>query len=276
VTALLEVGAEVGWTDLDASAAARRAMTRPGRIADLVEWLAATQGRFPPEPPKRTRCVLLAPATPPVAELADGYGIGPRNLELSPDPGKAFAQGLDAADHEVEEGADLLVLAGHDDTAAPAGLISVLTGLEPVALLPRGADAVDTKQWIAAAGQLRDRRRELAALRSRPDELLVAAGSPATAAAAGFLMRAAARRTGVVLDGAAVLVAALVCIDSQPLAAHWWQLADSGPGPAHGAVAGRLELRPLLDLGGSTGDGLAGLLAADLLRVVGHAGVVGE
>jgi nicotinate-nucleotide--dimethylbenzimidazole phosphoribosyltransferase len=276
VTALLEVGAEVGWPDADASAAARRMATRPGRYAELIEWSAATQGRFPPQPPARARCVLLEPTPPQTAELAAGYGVGVRNIDLSPDPGKAFAQGVEAADQEVDEGAGLLVLAGRDSSSAPSVLTSVLTGLEPVALLPRGAEAVDTESWIAAAEQLRDARREIAALRSRPDELLAATGSPVAAAAAGFLMRAAARRTGVVLDGTAVLAAGLVCTDSQPLAKRWWQLPATGADRARVALATGLELRPLLDLGGSTGDGVAGLLAADLLRVVCSAGLVDE
>jgi len=270
---LLEVGAEVGWTDLDASAAARRTVTRQGRFADLVEWLAGTQGQFPPQQLKRVRCVLFEPAPAHTAELAAGFEIGIRNVDLSSDPGKAFAQGVEAADHEVDEGVDLLVLAGRDDTSAPAVLTSVLTGLEPVALLPRGGDAVDTERWIAAAEELRDGRREVAALRSRPDELLAATGSAVTAAAAGFLMRAAARRTGVVLDGATVLAAALVSIDSQPLGRQWWQLADTAADRAHQELAAKLELRPVLDLGASAGDGVAGLLAAVLLRAAAVTGV---
>jgi nicotinate-nucleotide--dimethylbenzimidazole phosphoribosyltransferase len=274
VTALLEVGTGVGWPDIDAAAAARRAPMRPGRFAELVEWLAGTQGRYPPQTPRRVRGVLLGPISGPVAELAERYGVGLRSCDLDAHTTKAFAQGVDAADREIDEGADLVVLAGHDDTSAPAVLISLLADTEPVALLPRGADAVDTERWVAAAEQLRDGRRRVADLRSRPDELLVALGSAVVAAAAGFALRAAARRTAAVLDGDAALAAALLCIDSQPRAREWWQLADTSADRALARVADRLERAPLLDLGAANGDGTAGVLAAELLRSAVVAGAV--
>jgi nicotinate-nucleotide--dimethylbenzimidazole phosphoribosyltransferase len=274
VTALLEVGTGVGWPDIDAAAEARRVPTRPGRFAELVEWLAGVQGRFPPQLPHRVRLFRLGMIAEPVAGLAERHDVGVRGCELDADPRKAFEQGLDAADREIDEGAHLVVLAGHDDTAAPAVLISVLTDAEPVALLPRGADAVETGRWVAAAEQLRDGRREVAHLRNRPDELLAALGSPAVAAAAGFGLRAAARRTAVVLDGDAVLAAALLCVDSQPRAREWWQLADtSADRAASSRVTERLERTPLLDLRSGNGDGTAGLLAVEVLRAAVLTGV---
>ena len=274
MTALLEVGTGVGWPDSDAAAEARRMPTRSGRFTELVEWLASVQGQFPPERARRVRGLLLGPITEPVAELAEQHGVGLRSCDLETDATKAFAQGVDAADREIDEGADLLVLAGRDDTSAPAVLISVLTDAEPVALLPRGADAIDTERWVAAAEELRDGRRELVDLRSRPDELLAALRSPVIAAAAGVALRAAARRTAVVLDGHAALAAALLCVDSQPRAREWWQLADTSADPLAARVADRLERAPLLDLRAGNGDGTAGLLAVDVLRAVVVTGVV--
>jgi NaMN:DMB phosphoribosyltransferase len=274
VTALLEVGTGVGWPDIDAAAEARRVPTRPGRFAELVEWLAGVQGRFPPAPSLRVRAFVLGPISRPVVELAERHDVGLRSGDLDADATKAFAQGVDAADREVDEGADLLILAGRDETSAPNVLISVLSDAEPVALLPRGADAVDTERWVAAAEELRDGRREVADLRSRPDELLAALGSPLIAASAGFALRAAARRTAVVLDGNAVLAAALLCVDSHPRAREWWQLADSSPDRAAGRVRDRLERQPLLDLATGNGDGTAGLLAVEILRAAMTTGVV--
>jgi nicotinate-nucleotide--dimethylbenzimidazole phosphoribosyltransferase len=141
-------------------------------------------------------------------------------------------------------------------------------------MLPRGADAVDTERWVAAAVELRDGRREVVGLRSRPDELLAALGNPVIAAAAGLALRAAARRTAVVLDGPAVLAAALLCVDSQPRARDWWQVADSSPDRHASRVIERLERTPLLDLRAGNGDGTAGLLAVDVLRAAVLTGVV--
>jgi nicotinate-nucleotide--dimethylbenzimidazole phosphoribosyltransferase len=267
MTALIELGAAVGWPDGEAATAARAAIdARTGRLAELVEWYAAARGGFPPGMPHRVRCLTLGPASGPVAELAAALDVGVREVESPADPADAFGAGRAVADDEIEAGADLIVLAGRDDTLAPAVLIGLLTGAEPVALLPRGADAVDSQRWIAQAGQLRDTRRRVAPLRTRPDELLAALSSPVVGVAAGIALRAAARRTPVVLDGTAVLAAALLCVDSQSKARRWWQVADVSPDRSHARAVEQLALRPLLDLGTRLGDGTAGLLAVAVLR----------
>jgi nicotinate-nucleotide--dimethylbenzimidazole phosphoribosyltransferase len=168
------------------------------------------------------------------------------------------------------------VLGGQDDTPAPAALVSVLTGAEPVALLPRGADATDTERWIADAARLRDLRRCIVQLRPRPDELLAELGSPVVAAAAGFALRAAGRRTPLVLDGTPALAAGLLCADTQPRAREWWQVADTSSDRAHARAVEQLELQPLLDLRAGTGDGSAGLLAVAVLRAAVIAGGADE
>jgi nicotinate-nucleotide--dimethylbenzimidazole phosphoribosyltransferase len=209
---------------------------------------------------------VLGPVAAPTAELALTVGAGVRGIDLPPDPGDAFAAGTAAADDEIEEGADLVVLAAGTGTTAAGALVSVVTGAEPTALLPRGARAIDTAQWIARAARLRDTRHAVAHLRTRPDELLAALGSPPVSAAAGFALRAATRRTPLVLDGLPVVAAALLCFDIQSRARDWWQVADTSDDRAHARALELLELRPLLDLGTSAGDGLTGLLAVAVLR----------
>jgi NaMN:DMB phosphoribosyltransferase len=68
------------------------------------------------------------------------------------------------------------------------------------------------------------------------------------------------------------MAAALLCVDSQPRAAEWFQVADSSDDPVHRRAVEQLRARPLLDLGTSSGDGTAGVLAVALLR----AAVVGD
>jgi nicotinate-nucleotide--dimethylbenzimidazole phosphoribosyltransferase len=265
--ALPVIGADVGWPDAEAAGAARtHRLGRRGRLDELVEWLAGIQGSFPPAPPRRPRCVLLGPETESAAELAGSLEVRLRSLELPELATEGFAFGVKAADEEIEAGADLLVLAGRDESNAAAALVSVITGAEPVALLPRGPEATDSQRWIAQAGQLRDVRRRVLTLRARPDELLAALDSALLASAAGFALRAAARRTPVVLDGRSVLAAALLCADEQPRVREWWQVADTSPERAHARAVEHLELRPLLGLGTDGGDGTAGLLAVALLR----------
>lgn len=264
---LLELGADVDWTDAEAAAAARAQVPAgSGRLAELVEWLAATAGRFPPARPSRPRCIVIGEVDEAVAELADSLEVGVRGIEVGDDVQSAFAQATAVADDEADSGTDLVVLAAHDATGAPAISVGLLTGTEPVALLPRGAAAVDTKTWVTRAEELRDVRRRVAGLRSRPDDLLAALHSPVLAASIGFLLRAAVRRTPIVLDGTAAAAAALFCFDIQTRVARWWQFADSSDDRVHQKVVEELAVRPLLDIGTSSGNGTAGLLALELLR----------
>jgi nicotinate-nucleotide--dimethylbenzimidazole phosphoribosyltransferase len=264
-TDLLALGADVQWTDGEAGAAAAAAApVGNGRLAELAQWHASTRGGFPATMPARARCVVVGAVTEPVAVLAESLGVGTRSLPLP--EADAVAAGVAAADDEVETGADLIVLAGADPTAAPAAVVALLTGAEPVALLPRGAGAIDTTAWIERAARLRDLRRELAGLRDRPEELLAALDSPALAAATGFLLRAVSRRTPVLLDGTCAVVAALVCRDIQPRAGRWWRTADVSPDPVHVRAIDEFGHRPLLELGTRRDDGAAGLLAVCLLR----------
>jgi nicotinate-nucleotide--dimethylbenzimidazole phosphoribosyltransferase len=267
VTALLELGAEVGWVDAEAADAARaHADPRAGRLGELTEWVAATQGRFPPRGLGRIRCVIVGEAAPSVTDLAAGLGIGVHTLTPPADTAAAFTAGTELTDTEIESGVDLLVLATVDESPAAATLVGLLTDTEPVALLPRGVAALDSAAWIARAETLRAARREVQRVRTRPDELLKTLDNAAIAVAAGVALRAAARRTPVVLDATATLAAALLCVDIQPRASQWWQVADTSPDRVHRRAVERLELRPLLDLGTDLADGSAGLLAAGLAR----------
>jgi nicotinate-nucleotide--dimethylbenzimidazole phosphoribosyltransferase len=264
---LLDLGADVDWTDAEAAAAARAQVPAgSGRLSELVEWLAATAGRFPPALPSRPRCIVIGTVDESVAELADSLDVGVRGLEVGDDAQEAFTQAMAVADDEADSGTDLVVLAGHDPTNAPAISVGLLTGTEPVALLPRGAAAVDTQAWVTRAEELRDARRRVAGLRSRPDDLLAALDSPVFAASIAFLLRATGRRTPIVLDGTGAAAAALFCFDLQTRVARWWQFADSSDDRIHQKVVAELAVRPLLNIGTSRGNGTAGLLAIGLLR----------
>ncbi len=266
---LVAVGEDVEWTDAGSAAQVRPlASAVGGRLAELIEWLAATQAQLPVVAPKRARCVVLGPVSEAVAVLADDLGVHVRELSVAgaDSAERAFALGLAAADDEIDSGADLLIVADPDDSVAAALVVAVLTGAEPVALLPRGAAATDTDAWIAKAVALRDGRRRVGELRSDPAALLAALGHPPLAATVALIMRAVARRTGVVLDGAAAVTAALLCHDVQARAARWWQIADAGTSPVQRRAATELGRRPLLDLGVRRGDGTAGLLTVPVIR----------
>ncbi|MDT7580049.1 MAG: nicotinate-nucleotide--dimethylbenzimidazole phosphoribosyltransferase [Pseudonocardiales bacterium] len=279
-TDLLTLGEGVEWSSFEAAAAAHEAVDpRYGRLGDLVEWLAGAQGAADPRSPTRPRCVVFGTAGEAARALAATLDVGLREVRLDPAATvpDALALGVAAADEEVDAGADLIVVVDGDDSAASALSVSLLAGVEPVALLPRGAAAIDTAAWIARAEYLRDARRTVAGLRDDPAGLLTALGHAPLAATSGFVLRATARRTPLVLDGSTAAAAALICHHVQPRSSRWWRFADSSPDALHGRVLAELGQRPLLDLAISAGDGTAGLLTLPLLRaaVGGHVGSQG-
>src|SRR5690349_2586398 len=63
VTDVSTIAAEVPWPDHEAEQAAReRAAAGPqlGQLGALAEWLAGTQGAYPPADPKRVRALVFA------------------------------------------------------------------------------------------------------------------------------------------------------------------------------------------------------------------------
>ena len=266
---LLGLGADVEWPSFAAAAVVRDAAdARYGRLAEWAEWLAGVQDAADPRSPARVRCVVFGTLSAAAAAVAEAVDVGIREVAVDPAATvpDAFAQGIAAADAEVDGGADLIVVADRDEPAAAALLVSLLAGVEPVALLPRGPAAVDTAAWIARAEYLRDARRAAAAARNDPAGLLAVLGHAPLAATTGFLLRACARRTPLVLDGPAVAAAALAAHHVQSRCDRWWRFADAAADPVHARVVAELSQRPMLDLATTTGDGTAGLLCVPLLR----------
>jgi nicotinate-nucleotide--dimethylbenzimidazole phosphoribosyltransferase len=211
------------------------------------------------------RLVLLGAtvAAAPVLAAAARAGVGVRVMPVP--EAQPLAAGVACADTEVDSGGELLVLAV-PATAVPiaaAVLVATLTEAEPVRVVRTG---LETSAWIDAVQEVRDRRRRAMPLRDDPDRLLTEVGTGTEAAAAGLLLQAAQRRTPVILDGLSAVAAALVAHDAASQAHRWWRLADSSGEPAHQLATTHLGLTPILDLGTSTGDGTAGVLAVEVLR----------
>lgn len=279
MTDLLSLGADVDWPDNDAASAVRTMLASshadPGRLGELAEWLAGVQGRNPPRDFARARAVVFgAPSgtdgggTPPIQAIADLAGSGVRGVPQRSDSiADAIAAGAALADQEVDSGADLLVVAlqGPDAGIPCLALTAVLTSSEPVKVMPRGA-RLAPDAWMELAVAVRDTRRRGMPHRGEPAALLAEIGGPDIAAAAGFLLRAAGRRTPVLLDGLPAATAALVAYEAQPRAVRWWQCADVSPEPAHEVALTKLGKRAVLELGIGLADGTAGLLAVPVLR----------
>ncbi len=179
----------------------------------------------------------------------------------------AVDAGIRIADEEIDGGADLLVAGdmGIGNTTPAATLVAVITGTEPVKVVGRGT-GIDDAAWMRKASAIRDARLRAWPVRWNATDLLRVAGGADLAAMAGFLMRAAARRTPVLLDGVVVTAAALVVHEVAPRAARWWQAGHRSPEPAHALALDRLGLTPILDLSMRLGEGSGALVALPVLR----------
>ncbi len=263
---LVSAGADIEWPDNDAGTALRERLADTpdyGHLAPLAEWWRSVR---PNETLERPRGVFLgAPVSDAVAAAADDVRVSWRHVDTG-DDGDPVARGASIADEEIDAGADLLLVAASGVGADAAIAVSVLTNTEPVKVLARGAAATDPDAWMERAVAVRDGRRACMPLRSEPDHLLTKIDSARLAVVAGLVLRAAARRTPVLLDGPAAAAGALIAYEAQPRAVRWWAAADLGPDPAQELALTRMGQQAVLGLGSGLGNGLAALLTVPVIR----------
>jgi nicotinate-nucleotide--dimethylbenzimidazole phosphoribosyltransferase len=201
-------------------------------------------------------------------KVVAGNGRIDREDALTPEETvRAVAAGRAIADEEIDGGADLLIAGdmGIGNTTPATVLIALLTGAQPHTLVGRGT-GIDDHGWIRKARAVRDAARRGRPYLDDPARLVGVVGGADFAAMAGFLARAAERRTPVVLDGVVSGAAALVAERMTPGAKAWWVAGHRSTEPAHTAALASLELVPLLDLGLRLGEGTGALLAVPLLQ----------
>ncbi|MRH92995.1 nicotinate-nucleotide--dimethylbenzimidazole phosphoribosyltransferase [Nocardia sp. SYP-A9097] len=179
----------------------------------------------------------------------------------------ALAAGAAIADEEIDSGADLLIAGemGIGNTTPATVLIATITDTEPVVAVGRGT-GVDDAGWIRKTAAIRD-----AMWRARPEvkdpvALLRIAGGADLAAMAGFLARAASRRTPVILDGVVVTAAALVANQLALGAREWWVAGHRSSEPSHTIALEKLQLEPLVEMNMRLGEGSGAVTALPVLR----------
>lgn len=296
----------------EAAAAAVRArdgrLTKPpgslGRLEELAEWLAAWQGRSPPQVTNPQVCVfaanhgVVAQGVSPypqdvTRQMVQNFSAGGAAINQicgSLDIGfKVFELALDMPTRDLTRepamdekscvatmafgmealagGTDLLGLGemGIGNTTAAAAIYAALYGGDVRRFVGRGAGMDD-------AGLARKVAAVEAALAthagrlSDPLEVLARLGGREIAAMAGAILGARHQKAPVVLDGYVVTAAAAILHALRPDALDHCVAGHVSAEGAHREVLERLGKRPLLDLGMRLGEGSGAALAMGLVK----------
>ncbi|MFF1352915.1 nicotinate-nucleotide--dimethylbenzimidazole phosphoribosyltransferase [Streptomyces sp. NPDC058297] len=180
----------------------------------------------------------------------------------------AFRAGMAVADEEADSGTDLVVLGDLSvgGTTAAATLIAALCGTDASVVTGRGGAPIDDLAWMRKCAAVRDALRRARPVLGDQLALLGAVGGADLAAATGFLLQSAVRRTPVILDGVVSAACALVGQRIAFRAPDWWLAGQSSGEPAQAKALDRMAMEPLLDQGVTVGEGAGALLALPLVQ----------
>ncbi len=212
------------------------------------------------------------------AELAEQEGLlvrklgwGTRNMARGPamtrdEAVRAIECGMEVAGREIAQGAKLLATGdmGIGNTTASSAIVAALTGAPAPMVTGRGTGLDDEalRRKVAVI--------EAALAVNRPDpsdpvDVLAKVGGYEIAGLAGVVLRGAAERVPVVLDGLIAGAAALVAVRLCPRARDFVVASHCSAEPGHRYALEAMGLRPLLDLGMRLGEGTGACLAMHLL-----------
>lgn len=246
--------------------------SRLGRLAEWAIWLSGVQDGFPPHPLDRVQLLVAGPRTAPaddassrLAGMSSGVTVKPVALQSD----WALSTTADAAaaaiDATIDAGCDLLICTASVPAAHSSTLVAILLRLSATEVVG-SSDHLDDDAWAALVADVRDRSRSLRGLEDDPVAILQALGSPELVALVAMLLRAAARRTPVLLDGSADAAAAL-CAARHSILSSWWRLsAATSSDPATTRAIDALGLEPILTVDSRLEGGAAALTALPLLR----------
>jgi len=194
---------------------------------------------------------------------------GTRDLSVEPamtrtEALEALTVGIEVADNLVSAGARVLITGdmGISNTTPAAALIAAYTGADPHAVtgLGTGIDSETHARKVAVVTSA------VVGLRvDDPIDILAAVGGLEHAALAGFILRAAALRTPVILDGVIAVSAALAAAALAPDATGAMIAGHRSAEPGATAALNHLGLEPLIDLGLRLGEGTGAVLALPLV-----------
>jgi nicotinate-nucleotide--dimethylbenzimidazole phosphoribosyltransferase len=178
----------------------------------------------------------------------------------------AIALGMEVADEVTTPGSRVVAVGemGIGNTTAASALTAVLLGRDARDVTGRGTGLDDA----ALARKIRVVEAAVAVNRPAagdPIGALAAVGGLEIATLCGLILRVAANRIPVVLDGFITAAAALVAARLSPAVATRLIAAHRSPEPGHGAILGELAIRPILELDLRLGEGSGAVLALGVL-----------
>jgi len=180
---------------------------------------------------------------------------------------QAMDVGARAADHLADGGAALVAAGevGIGNTTSAAALVCAMTGEAPDDIVGRGT-GIDDETHARKIRVVVDALR-----RSQPDSrdpvgVLAALGGLELAATVGFMLRSAARRVPIVLDGFLTGASALVARGIRPDVSEFFVASHLSGERGSQAVLAALNLAPLLSLGMRLGEGTGAVLGIELVR----------
>lgn len=275
-----------------------------GRLSSLPVWMAGWQGKSEPvanrielclfagaqrwlgeeqaqkaEDDVRKRILLLSAGGANANPLAASLGAGLKVFDLAVErPAPNPAEGPAMSDREcvaamafgmeaVAGKADVLCLGafGVGAREAAAAVALALFGGTPTDWLA-GQTAALSAPYAQSLQQVEAVRNSEAWVTGDALRILHHVGNRELAALAGAILAARTQHVPVILDGYEALVAAAVLNQVRPgLADHCLVAARDGSA-AHDRLIEAMGAEPLLNLGIEKGDGLAALLAAQIVR----------
>ena len=180
----------------------------------------------------------------------------------------AIAAGMGTAADAIDEtGAKIVGIGemGIGNTTSAAALTAVFTGRDPATVTGGGTGIGDAslKKKIRV---IRDAIQFHQPEASDPIEVMSRIGGLEIAAMSGAMLSAAAKGALVLIDGFISGAGALGAFAMAPLVRERMVLSHLSAEPGHRAMAAKLELNPLLDLGFRLGEGTGAAMAMPLVE----------
>ena len=180
----------------------------------------------------------------------------------------AMAAGIETAGNAIAETHAAIVGIGEmgiGNTTSAAALTAVFTRRDPATVTGGGTGIGDAslKKKIKVVKEAIERYKPDP---SDPIGVMAGLGGLEIAAMSGAMLAAVAKGTLVLIDGFISGAAALCAVAMAPTARERMVLSHLSAEPGHRAMAAKLELKPLLDLGFRLGEGTGAAMAIPLIQ----------